>query len=80
MASPKAADFPRPLPAVSVTVVRSVFSVMATTNCNTDLAWKKTATALYLVWLAREKKEEEKNKENREMYEDSRNSQLQKLY
>ncbi|MPC53362.1 hypothetical protein E2C01_047250 [Portunus trituberculatus] len=38
-ASPSAADLPLPRPAVRVTVVRSVFSVMATTNCSTAFAW-----------------------------------------
>ena len=39
-ASPKAADFPRPRAAVKVTVLRRVFSDMASTNLRTALALK----------------------------------------
>ena len=38
IANPSAADLPLPRPAVRVTVVRSVFSVIATTNWSTALA------------------------------------------
>lgn len=38
IAIPSAADLPLPRPAVRVTVVRSVFSVIATTNWRTALA------------------------------------------
>ena len=38
IATPRAADLPRPLDAVKATVVRSVFSEMASTNCNTAFA------------------------------------------
>jgi hypothetical protein len=36
---PSAADFPRPRPAVSATVDRKVFSLMASMNVSTALAW-----------------------------------------
>ena len=39
MASPSAADLPRPRAAVRDTVVLSVFSDMASTNFNRALAW-----------------------------------------
>ena len=39
MAKPRAADFPRPRPAVRVTVDESVFSAMASTNVRIAWAW-----------------------------------------
>lgn len=39
MASPKAADFPRPLAAVNATVLLRVFSEMASMNFRTAFAW-----------------------------------------
>ena len=38
--SPKAADFPRPRAAVSVTVLLNVFSDIASTNLRTAFAWE----------------------------------------
>ena len=40
MARPRAADFPRPLAAVMATVLRNVFSDIASTNFNRPLACK----------------------------------------
>lgn len=39
IASPKAADLPRPLAAVNATVLRRVFSEMASINFRTAFAW-----------------------------------------
>lgn len=39
MASPKAADLPRPRAAVNATVERNVFSEIHSTNLRTALAW-----------------------------------------
>lgn len=59
IASPKAADFPRPLAAVNATVLRRVFSEMASINFRTAFAWwsekhkkqKFTLTKLFLALL-----------------------------
>ena len=39
IATPRAADFPRPLAAVRVTVLLKVFSAMASTNVRRAFAW-----------------------------------------
>ena len=50
-ARPKAADFPRPLAAVIATVLRSVFSDMASTNFKRAFAWKPIFEIIYICKL-----------------------------
>ena len=48
IAKPSAADLPRPRAAVKATVVRKVFSEIASTNFKTALAWKSTKRNIWI--------------------------------
>lgn len=52
IASPKAADFPRPLAAVSATVLLRVFSEMASMNFRTAFAWGSGTPPGNRVWVS----------------------------